>query len=194
MSFETAAVLGIGWLTAYRMLFTKSGLRAGQTMLVQGSSGGVTTALIQLGSAAGMRVWCTGRSPAKRELGRHLGAEKAFEASAELPEKVDAVFDTSGEVTWTHTMASVKTGGTIVTCGGHSGRGISIDVTNLFVQQIDIRGSYLGKLEEFRDLISFVSLKDIKPHVGLMIPLEEAAEGLRKMLGGETEGKIVVTV
>ena len=194
MGFETAAVLGITWLTAYRMIFTKSGLRAGQIMLVQGSSGGVTTALIQIGAAAGMRVWCTGRTPAKRDLGLRLGAEKALEASAELPEKVDAVFDTSGEVTWAHTMASVKTGGRVVTCGGHSGRGISIDVASLCIEQVDVRGSYLGTLEEFKDLISFVSKKGIKPHVGQVIPLEEAAEGLRKMLGGETEGKIVVTI
>ena len=194
MSFETAAVLGVAWLTAYRMLFTKSGLRAGQTMLVQGSSGGVSTALIQLGTAAGMRVWCTGRTPQKKTLGLRLGAEKAFEANEELPEKVDAVFDTSGEVTWAHTMASVKTGGTVVTCGGHSGRGVLIDITKVFVQQIDIRGSYLGTLEEFKDLISLVVAKDIKPHVGLVVPLEEAVEGFRKMLDGETEGKIVVTV
>jgi NADPH:quinone reductase-like Zn-dependent oxidoreductase len=194
MSFETGAVLGIAWLTAYRMLFTKSGLRAGQTMLVQGSSGGVTTALIQLGSAAGMRVWCTGRTPEKRALGLRLGAEKAFESRAELPEKVDAVFDTSGEVSWAHTMASVKTGGTVVMCGGHSGRSISIDVTEVFVQQIDIRGSYLGTLEEFKNLISFVMAKEIKPHVGLVIPIEQVGEGLRKILDGETEGKIVVTV
>ena len=194
ISFETAAVLGIAWLTAYRMLFTKSGLRAGQTMLVQGSSGGVTTALIQLGFAAGMRVWCTGRTDEKRTLGLQLGAEKVFDINVELPEKVDAVFDTSGEVTWAHSMASVKTGGTVVTCGGHSGRGISIDITQVFVQQISIRGSYLGTLEEFKDLLSFVDTKGIKPHIGLMIPLEATAEGFRKMLDGETEGKIVVTV
>jgi NADPH:quinone reductase-like Zn-dependent oxidoreductase len=63
-----AAVMGTAWLTAYRMLFVKSGLRPGQTMLVQGASGGVSTALVQLGRAAGMRVWVTGRSEEKRAL------------------------------------------------------------------------------------------------------------------------------
>lgn len=193
MSFETASVLGIAWLTAYRMLFTKAGLRAGQTMLVQGSSGGVTTALIQLGSAAGMRVWCTGRTAKKRALGLRLGAEKAFEANEKLPEKADAVFDTSGEVTWKHSMASVKAGGTVVTCGGHAGMGISVDVFDVFYNQIDIRGSYLGTLEEFRNLIAFVDTKGIKPCIGLVIPAEETVEGFRKMMNGETEGKIVVT-
>ncbi|TVY50695.1 putative zinc-type alcohol dehydrogenase-like protein YogA [Lachnellula cervina] len=99
LSAVDASVLGVAWPTAYRMRFTKSGLRAGQTMLVQGSSGCVTTALIQLGSAAGMRVWCTGRSPKKRELGLRLGAKKAFTSGKQIPEKANVVFETSGEVT-----------------------------------------------------------------------------------------------
>ncbi|KAF8855106.1 NAD(P)-binding protein [Acephala macrosclerotiorum] len=192
MDVETAAVLGVAWLTAYRMLVTKSGLKPGQTMLVQGSSGGVTTALIQLGAATGMRVWCTGRSAAKRQLGLKLGAEKVFEAGVELPEKVDAVFDTSGEVTWEHSMNSVKTGGTIVTCGGHSGRKFPVDISRVFVEQINIRGSYLGTLQEFQDLISFVVANSIKPHIGLVVPIECADVGFQKMLSGETEGKTVV--
>src|SRR3954452_15485196 len=83
-----AAVMGTAWLTAYRMLFVKSGLRPGQTMLVQGASGGVSTALIALGRAAGMRVWVTGRSAGKRELAERLGAHAAFESGARLPERV----------------------------------------------------------------------------------------------------------
>ncbi|KAF4626678.1 hypothetical protein G7Y89_g11480 [Cudoniella acicularis] len=194
LSAIDASVLGIAWLTAYRMLFTKSSLRAGQTMLVQGSSGGVTTALIQLGSAAGMRVWCTGRTAEKRDLGVRLGAEEAFAAGEELPEKVDVVFDTSGDVTWSHSMASVKTGGTIVTCGAHSGRTFPADLGYIFVNQLNIRGSYLGTLQEFKDLIAFVVSKGIKPHIGLVLPLEEADIGFQRMIEGKTDGKIVVTI
>jgi NADPH:quinone reductase-like Zn-dependent oxidoreductase len=189
-----ASVLGIAWLTAYRMLFAKSGLRAGQTMLVQGSSGGVTTALIQMGSAAGMRVWCTGRTAEKRELALKLGAERVFVSGEELPEKVDAVFDTSGEVTWEHSINSAKAGGTIVTCGGHSGSAIPMEVEKIFVEQLSIRGTYLGTLQEFKDLVSFVVVKSIEPHVGLVLPLAQADDGFRKMLEGRTAGKIVVTV
>src|SRR5262245_48109925 len=74
LSFSEAACMGTAWLTAYRMLFTQSGLRPGQTMLVQGASGGVSTALVALGEAAGMRVWVTGRSEEKRALAERLGA------------------------------------------------------------------------------------------------------------------------
>jgi NADPH:quinone reductase-like Zn-dependent oxidoreductase len=194
MGITEAAVLGIAWLTAYRMLFSKSGLRAGQIMLVQGSSGGVTTALIQLGSKAGMRVWCTGRTTEKRELGLRLGAEKAFAAGEVLEEKVDAVFDTSGEGTWEHSLNSVKVGGVVVTCGGHSGSSIPMNVERVFVEQLTIRGSYLGTLQEFKDLISFVVAKGIVPHVGLVLPLSEANVGFYKMIEGNTAGKVVVTM
>ena len=77
-----ASVLGTAWLTAYRALFTKSGLRPGQTLLVQGSSGGMATALIQLGRAAGFEVWTTSRNrrgPRARRKARrasHLHIER----------------------------------------------------------------------------------------------------------------------
>ncbi|UKZ80013.1 hypothetical protein TrVFT333_007777 [Trichoderma virens FT-333] len=190
----SGAVLGIAWLTAYRMLFTKSGMRPGQTMLVQGSSGGVTTALIQLGVAAGMRVWTTGRSAEKRKLAESLGAERTFEAGEKLPTLVDAVFDTSGTATWKHTVASVKTGGTIVVCGGHSGFELPTDAFRLLVDQLSIHGVYAGTLDEFRDLISFVAAKKIKPCVGNVLPLSEAVEAFKSIHEGKTQGKVVLTV
>ena len=96
--------MGTAWLTAYRMIFVKSGLHPGQTMLVQGATGGVSTALIQLGTAAGMRVWVTGRTQEKQDVAARLGAHAIFETGARLPERVDAVFETVGEATWAHSM------------------------------------------------------------------------------------------
>ena len=121
MTASTGAVMGTAWLTAYRMLFTKSGLRGGQTMLVQGASGGVSTALIQLGRAAGMQVWVTGRTDEKRELALRLGAHQVFESNAKLPGKVQAVFETVGEATWKHSLRALVPGGTIVCSGATSG-------------------------------------------------------------------------
>ncbi|KAK1249533.1 hypothetical protein MKX07_003049 [Trichoderma sp. CBMAI-0711] len=190
----SGAVLGIAWLTAYRMLFTKSGLRPGQTMLVQGSSGGVSTALIQLGAAAGMRVFTTGRSPEKRKLAGSLGAERTFESGETLPEQVDAVFDTSGAATWKHSVASVKTGGTIVICGGHSGFELPTDSFRLIADQLSIHGVYAGTIDEFRSLVSFVAAKNIKPCIGKVLPLSEGAEAIRLVSEGKTHGKVVLTV
>jgi NADPH:quinone reductase-like Zn-dependent oxidoreductase len=82
-----AAVMGTAWLTAYRMLFVKSGLRPGQRMLIQGASGGVSTALIQLGRAAGMTVWVTGRTKEKRALAESLGAHEVFETGRRVRDR-----------------------------------------------------------------------------------------------------------
>ncbi|MBV9838031.1 MAG: alcohol dehydrogenase catalytic domain-containing protein, partial [Solirubrobacterales bacterium] len=100
LSFEEAACLPTAWLTAYRMLFTRGRVVPGMTVLVQGASGGVATALTVLGSAAGIRMWVTSRSQEKREEALKLGAEQAFESGARLPDRVDAVMETVGEVTW----------------------------------------------------------------------------------------------
>src|SRR5690606_21072274 len=111
LSFEEAACLPTAWLTAYRMLFEKSGLQPGSTVLVQGAGGGVATALIALGAAAGYRVWATSRSEAKRERALELGAEAVFEPGARLPERVDAVMETVGQATWAHSLKSLRPGG-----------------------------------------------------------------------------------
>ncbi|OQV01144.1 Alcohol dehydrogenase GroES-like domain-containing protein [Cladophialophora immunda] len=192
---RSASVMGIAWLTAYRMLFTQARVRAGQTVLVQGSSGGVTTALIQMGSAAGLRVWATGRAKAKRNLATSLGAESTFEPGAKLPYLVDAVFDTSGASTISHSLASVKPGGTVVSCGIHS-EGASTDITinlmHLMANQITLTGVYTGTREEFVNLLDFVATAGIKPYIGRVLPLEEAAEGLKDIWEGKTNGKIVI--
>ncbi len=70
LSWESAACLSTAWLTAYRMLFTNSGVQPGGTVLVQGAGGGVATALIQLGSAAGYRMWATSRDEARGQRAR----------------------------------------------------------------------------------------------------------------------------
>ncbi|KAK4939149.1 hypothetical protein LTR10_020544 [Elasticomyces elasticus] len=194
---KDAAVMGIAWLTAYRMMFRKANLRPGQTVLVQGSSGGVTTALIQLGSAAGFRVWTTGRTESKRMLARRLGAERTFAPLTKLPYLVDAVFDTSGAATISHSLACAKPGGTVVSCGIHSESGsteVKIDLLHLFANQISLTGVYTGTREEFVDLLNFVAAKGIKPHIGKVLALEKANEGLKDIWSGQTEGKVVVTI
>src|ERR1700730_10453301 len=75
------SVLGTAWLTAYRALFTKSNLKPGETLLVQGASGGMSTALIQLGRAAGFEIWATSRTAASRALAERLGAHRPFDTN-----------------------------------------------------------------------------------------------------------------
>jgi NADPH:quinone reductase-like Zn-dependent oxidoreductase len=192
LSDTAGAVLGASWLTAYRMLFTHSGLRAGQSMLVQGASGGIACGLIQMGRAAGMRVWATGRTAEKRGIAEKLGAERTFAAGEVLPEPVDAVFEPVGAATWAHSMASVKTGGTIVVCGLASGTMPPLDLARLFIEQITIKGVYAGTLDEFRNLLAFIGAAGIEPHVGHVLPMQDALEAFRMLRGGNFSGKIVL--
>ncbi|WP_024875843.1 zinc-binding dehydrogenase [Saccharomonospora piscinae] len=193
LSFAEAATMGTAWLTAYRMLFVKSGLRPGQTMLVQGASGGVSTALVQLGRAAGFRVWVTGRSEEKRALAERLGAHATFEPGTRLPERVDAVFETVGKATWAHSLKSLKPGGIVVVSGSTSGPDPSADLQRVFFLQLRVAGSTMGTRDELADLLSYVDLKGLRPQVGTELPFSEAARGFTDMLDGRTAGKIVFT-
>src|SRR5690349_24406248 len=111
LSFEEAACLPTAWLTAYRMLFTRGGLKAGDSVLVQGAGGGVATACIVLGRAAGLRVWATSRDEAKRARAVEIGAHEVFESGARLPVKVDAVMETVGRATRSHSIRAQRPGG-----------------------------------------------------------------------------------
>ena len=110
LSWEHAACLPTAWLTAYRMLFTNAGVRPGDTVLVQGAAGGVATAAVQLGRAAGIRMWVTSRDAAKGEQAVALGADRAFGSGERLPERVDAVLETVGAATWSHSINSLRPG------------------------------------------------------------------------------------
>lgn len=193
LSFSEAACMGTAWLTAYRMLFVKSGLRPGQTMLVQGASGGVPTALIQLGRAAGLQVWVTGRSEAKRALALELGAQAAFEPGARLPDRVDGVFDSVGRQTWSHSLRALKPGGVLVTCGATTGDATAAELQRVFFLQLRILGSTMGTRSELADLLSFCVQAGIHPRIGAELPMAEAAKAFRLMMDGETGGKVVLT-
>jgi NADPH:quinone reductase-like Zn-dependent oxidoreductase len=193
LSFAEAATMGTAWLTAYRMLFVKSGLRPGQTMIVQGASGGVSTALVQLGRAAGFRVWVTGRTEEKRALATGLGAHQAFEPGARLPERVDAVFETVGKATWSHSVKSLKPGGIIVVSGSTSGPDAHAELQRVFFLQLRVAGSTMGTRDELADLLAYLDLTGVRPQIGAELTFPEAPKGFRAMLEGDTAGKIVFT-
>ena len=144
LTFEEAACLPTAYLTAYRMLFATSGLEPGSTVLVQGAGGGVATALIMLGRAAGYRMWVTSRSEDKRERAVELGADQAFVSGERLPERVDAVMETVGEATWPHSLRALKPGGRIVICGATSGPAPSAELNRVFFLQLSVIGSTMG--------------------------------------------------
>ncbi|MGP4098704.1 zinc-binding dehydrogenase [Nonomuraea sp. KM90] len=191
LSFEHAACLPTAWLTAYRMLFDKAGLEPGSTVLVQGAGGGVATALIALGRAAGYRIWATSRSEGKRERARQLGADQVFEPGARLPERVDAVMETVGQATWDHSLKSLKPGGRIVVSGATSGAVPPADLNRVFFLQLSVVGSTMGTREQLQRLAVFLEQTGLRPEIDRVLPLAEARDGFTAMAAGEIFGKIV---
>ncbi len=194
LSLEEAACLPTAWLTAYRMLFTRGRVTPGSTILVQGASGGVATALTTLATAAGIRVWVTSRSEEKRARALELGADQAFESEARLPERVDAVMETTGQATWRHSLRSLKPGGTVVISGVTTGDAPPAELSRIFFLQLTVTGSTMGTREELERLIRFCIEKDVHPVIHMSMPLSEARQGFEAMLSGDVHGKIVFTL
>ncbi|WP_372166005.1 zinc-binding dehydrogenase [Xanthomonas axonopodis] len=188
-----ASLLGTAWLTAYRSLFTKSRLIPGQTLLVQGASGGMSTALIQMGRAAGFEVWVTTRNDEGAAIAERLGANRVLRHGEALPRRVDAVVDNIGAATWADSLKAVKRGGVLVINGITTGNIAETDVLRIFVEQIDIRGTIMGTLEEMKAMMQFVIRNNIAPEVGAVVPMTEARDAIRNMIDGRTQGKTVFT-
>jgi NADPH:quinone reductase-like Zn-dependent oxidoreductase len=193
LSFEEAACLPTAYLTAYRMLFDKAGVQPGATILVQGAGGGVATALILLGRAAGYRMWVTSRSEAKRDTAVRLGADQAFPTGARLPDRVDVVMETVGQATWGHSLRSLRPGGRIVISGATSGEAPPAELNRIFFTQLSVVGSTMGTRDQLGRLLRFCEQTATRPLIDRVLPLARAAEGFAAMIDGTHTGKIVFT-
>ena len=194
LSFAEAACLPTAWLTAFRMLFTQGGLKPGETVLVQGAGGGVATALITLGRAAGLRVLATSRDEAKRARALEIGAHEVYESGARLPAKVDAVMETVGRATWSHSIRALRPGGRIVISGTTSGPALDdAGLTRIFFLQLSVIGSTMGTRDELEGLVKFLDATGARPLLDRTIPMEQARDGFAAMAQGDVFGKIAFT-
>ncbi|ROO60564.1 NADPH:quinone reductase-like Zn-dependent oxidoreductase [Micromonospora sp. Llam0] len=194
LTWEEASCLICTWLPAYRMLFTKAQLRPGDTVLVQGAAGGLSTALIAIGAASGLRVWVTGRTPEKRALARRLGAANTFEHGTELPAPVDAVIDGVGKATWHHSLRSVRHGGTVVVAGATTGDVPPARLHRVYFHQINIVGSLSGTREEYQRLFTLMNTTGLRPLVDDALPLSEARAAFKRLSDGDVRGNLVITL
>ncbi|HEY5334888.1 MAG TPA: zinc-binding dehydrogenase, partial [Mycobacteriales bacterium] len=174
LSFEEAACLPTAWLTAYRMLVTRSGLSGPGTVLVQGAGGGVATAAIVLAKALGHTVFVTSRDGAKRQRSLELGADAALAPGERVPAKCDAVLETVGEATWSHSLRSLRPGGTVVVSGATSGPNPPADLNRVFFLQLSVVGSTMGTRDELADLLALVERTGTRPLIDTVRPLSEA--------------------
>jgi NADPH:quinone reductase-like Zn-dependent oxidoreductase len=194
LSFEEAACLPTAWLTAYRMLFAQGRLKPGDTVLVQGAGGGVATALIALAHAGGLRVYATSREESKRKRALDLGADDVFESGARLPERVDAVMETVGAATWSHSLKSLRPGGRVVISGATSGPNPDkTELNRIFFLQLEVIGSTMGTRSELASLVNLLDVSGTRPVIDRVLPMTEAREGFAAMAEGDLFGKIVFT-
>jgi NADPH:quinone reductase-like Zn-dependent oxidoreductase len=154
----------------------------------------VATALITLARAGGLRVLATSRDEAKRARALEIGAHDVFESGARLPMKVDAVMETVGRATWSHSIRSLRPGGAIVISGTTSGPQLDdAELTRIFFLQLRVIGSTMGTRNELASLVSMLDATGTKPLIDRTLPMEQAADGFAAMAGGEVFGKVVFT-
>ncbi|MEY2418242.1 MAG: zinc-binding alcohol dehydrogenase/oxidoreductase [Actinomycetota bacterium] len=191
LDWPEAAAFGLCWLTAWRML-RRARLTAGETMLVVGVGGGVSTAGLVLGVASGATVYATSRDEAKRRRAVEMGAAEAFDSNERWPVQADVVFENVGAATWDSSIRALKPGGRLVTCGGTAGSTVEISLPRLFFKQHEIIGSTMGSYAEFDAVLGLVA-------AGVPVPIDEVFDGLdaypaalERLQAGDQSGKIVI--
>ncbi|HEY3084648.1 MAG TPA: zinc-binding dehydrogenase [Candidatus Dormibacteraeota bacterium] len=200
LSWEEAAAFPLTFLTAWRMLTTRARLQPGEKVLVVGAGAGVAVAAIRIAKHLGARVYATSRSEAKRRRAMEIGAEAAFDStdfSKAVREAtgggVDVVFEHVGPATLAESMRSVVNGGRVVLCGSTSGVKAEITMPRLFWGQIDLLGSTMGNVDEFRAVLEAME-EGLKPVVDRVYPLSEVEDALKRLDAAEQFGKVVLSV
>ena len=179
LSFAEAACLSTAWLTAYRMLFVKSGLRPGQTVLVQGATGGVATACIAMARAAGFRVYATARTEAKQAAAlraRRARGVRVRRPAARAGRRGDGD-RRRGDVVALARSRSSRAGGSS-SPARRPGRNPPAELNRVFFLQLQVVGSTMGTKAELADLIAFLQATGLRPHIDRATAGGAAAEGL----------------
>jgi len=203
-SFEEAAAFPLVFVTLWRMLITNAKLKPGETVLIIGIGGGVASASLQVAKRLGAHVMVTSSSDEKLERAKQLGADHAVnhrkrdfvEAVNELTKQrgVDLVVDCVGGEVWRKSLASLTRGGRLVTCGATAGGQPDDDIAAIFSKHLKIYGSTLGSREEFRQLLSFLTVSQIKPIIDSVFPLRDAASAQHRVETAQQFGKVVLRI
>ena len=202
LDFNQAASVPLVFLTAWHMLVGRANVRPGQTVLVLGAGSGVGTAAIQIAKLFHCRVITTAGDETKLEKARGLGADfginhykqKISEEVRKITNKegVDIVIEHVGAATWDESMKSLKSGGTLVTCGATTGPNVGIELRHLFSRQLSLLGSYMGTMGELHEVLGHVFAGRVKAVVDRVFPLKEIRAAHEYLEKSAMFGKIVV--
>jgi NADPH:quinone reductase-like Zn-dependent oxidoreductase len=204
LSYEEASTLPCAAVTAWHALVTKGRVRAGDTILVQGT-GGVSIFALQLGLMMGARSIVTSSSDAKLERARALGAwqtinyvttpdwaERALELTGGTG--VDHVVEVGGPGTTDQSIKATRPGGTVSLIGVLTGLGAKIDPHPVAIKGLHIQGIRVGSRAMFEDLNRAIAVNGLRPVIDHVFPFEEAREALRHLQGAGHVGKVVISI
>lgn len=204
MSFETAAAGGLVYLTAWRLTVTRGRLRPGEDVLIHGVGAGVGVACLQLARMIGARTIVTASSDAKLEKARALGADVTINYAKddwlrrvrEVTGRrgVDLVVDYIGKETWARSLAALRKGGRLTTCGATTGYDPVEDLRHIFYRQLEILGCTMGSMKEFGDVMRCVLRGTLSPVIDRVYDLQQAPEAHRRIHARDVFGKLVLRV
>ena len=203
VSFEQAAALPIAYGTAWKLLVDRGQVKAGETVLIVGASGGVGTAAVQIAKLAEATVYAASSSPEKLERLRELGADHLVDTSEDDWGKtvwaatgkrgVDVVVDYSGQATWPTSIRSLAHGGRLLTCGATSGYEAVTDLRYVWTREQTIMGSDGWTREGLQSLLDLVQSGRITPVIDRVLPLEQTREAEEAIERREVFGKVILT-
>ena len=203
VTYEDAAALPIAYGTAWRMLYTRGGLKNGESIFILGASGGVGTAAIQIAKSIGCVVYAGSGSDEKLKKLEALGADYGVNTSNNEEfhrtirgmtdgDGVDVVVNYTGGDTWVRSLKTLKHGGRLLTCGATIGFDPPTDIRYIWRKEMDIRGSDGWRRSDLVSLINAVRQGVIRPIIDKILPLEETAEGHRLLEEREVFGKVII--
>jgi NADPH:quinone reductase-like Zn-dependent oxidoreductase len=204
IGYVEAAAFPLTFVTAWHMLVTRGGIRAGEDVLVLGAGSGVGQAAIQIAWLHGARVFATAGSDDKLARARELGASEAINHhTQDLPAEirrltnkrgVDLVIEHVGTATWDRSLKCLARSGRLVTCGATTGYDARIDLRFLFARQYALMGSYMGTKAELLRAAHFFFAGQLRPIVDRTFPLPDAAAAHQHLESGKQFGKVVLEV
>jgi NADPH2:quinone reductase len=199
---EASAAAPTTFMTAWRLLITRAAVQPGETVLVLGAGGGVSSAAIQIAKYAGARVFATSSTEEKLGRARQLGADEVINYTEEPFERVawelsgkrgvDVVVDSVGQATWKQSIRALGKDGRLVTCGATTGPIAETDLRYVFWRQLQILGSTMSGRAEFQAVMKLIWEGKLEPVIDQTFPLAEARKAQEVLEAGQQFGKILL--
>jgi zinc-binding alcohol dehydrogenase/oxidoreductase len=202
LGVEEAAALPLAALTAWRGLFTKAGLRAGEKLLITGIGGGVAMFALQFAVKLGADVYVTSGSDETLEKAVALGAKAGFNYKDEgwrkaLPKTsggIDVVFDGAPGASYANYGRALNMGARVVVYGSTGGFTFPVNAPELFLKNVNIMGTNVGDLEDFTAMLAFVNEKKLQPVIDRTFDLTQAKEAMQYLKDAHGFGKVVIKI